>query len=150
MQTAVTMVIRGGGDLLSVKSVLSQSASPPTLQALPFYELSSERNRTQSKLCFYYVHDLFLFCLAPISALFFFCLASSEFKAGSDLTENTMASHRDTLLMVRWSRLLLPRTSEHHPMEKKKKKDRKGMVPNFTFHGNKSVTQGFLMPTREV
>lgn len=62
------------------------------------------------------------------------------------MTENTMASHRDTLLMVRWSRLLLPRTSEH-PMGKK---DRKGMVPNFTFHGNKSVTQGFLMPTREV
>lgn len=31
MQTAVTVVIRGGGALLSVKSVLSQSASPPTL-----------------------------------------------------------------------------------------------------------------------
>lgn len=31
MQTAVTVVIRGGGELLSVKSVLSQSASPPTL-----------------------------------------------------------------------------------------------------------------------
>lgn len=62
----------------------------------------------------------FCFVLRP-SQPFFFCLASSEFKAGSDLTENTMASHRDTLLMVRWSRLLLPRTSEHHPMEKKKK-----------------------------
>jgi len=29
-------------------------------------------------------------------------------------------------------------------------KDRKGMDPNSSFHGNKSVTQGFLMPTREV
>lgn len=29
-------------------------------------------------------------------------------------------------------------------------KDKKGMDPNFSFHENKSVTQGFLMPTREV
>lgn len=29
-------------------------------------------------------------------------------------------------------------------------KDRKAMDPNSSFQGNKSVTQGFLMPTREV
>ncbi len=148
MQTAVTVVIRGGGDLLSVKSVLSQSASPPCfLQALPFYELSFERNRTQTKLRFYYVHDFFFFCLAPISPLFF-NLASFELKVKSDLTlGNTMTSHRDSLLLVKRSRLLLQRTSEHHHIEKK---DRKAMVPKLSFHGNESVTQGFLMPTREV
>lgn len=146
MQTAVTTVIWRGGDLLSVKSLLSQSASPPCfLQDLPFYELSFERNRTQTKLRFYYVHDFFFFCLAPISPLF--NLASFELRAETDLTLiNTMTSHRDCLLLVRWSRLLLPRTSEHHH----RKKDRKATVPNFSFHGNESVTQGFLMPTREV
>lgn len=61
-----------------------------------------------------------------------------------------MASHRgQSSSLVWWSRLLLPNNSDHHH-HMEKKKVRAGIYPNFNFHGNKSVTQGFLTPTREV
>lgn len=71
------------------------------LQALSFYELSSERNRTQSELCFYYVHDFFFLSCAHLSPfLFGFIWIQSR---------KWLDWKHHGIFMVRWSRLLLPR-----------------------------------------
>lgn len=150
MQTAVTST--GGMETCcSLNPFLANQQALLLLQALLFYGLSSECNRTQIYLCFYYVHDFSLlffslyFCVLCLFVFFgpscpAYILASSKFKAVG--TENTVSSHRDSgLLLVRWSRLLLPITSEHHcGVENRQEKEK---VPNIAFHETNQLLRVF-------
>lgn len=66
---------------------------------------------------FYYVHDLFSFVLRPSNT---FIWLHSKLIAGSDLTliNYHVITQGQSSSLVRWSRLLLPTTSEHHHIEK--------------------------------
>lgn len=139
MQTAVTVVIRGDGDLLSVKSVLSQSASPPTLAGLALLWTHLNAIERKPNCVFTMCMTSFSFVLRPSHPFFIWLHSNSK----REVTIIKLPWHhiweggvgyycREPHIIIIWI------------------KDRKGMDPYFSFHGNKSVTQGFLMPTREV
>lgn len=129
---------------ISSTEVLSQSASPPTLAGLALLWTHLNAIERKPNCVFTMCMTSFSFVLRPSHPFFVWLHSNSK----REVTLIKLPWHHIGTSLVRWSRLLLPRTSEHHHMEKKK--GRKVMDPNFSFHGNKSVTQGFLMPTREV